>query len=109
MRKDIFTLRYKGPTGGDCTAPYYVDLKGTPTVRDFINAVLDDKSEWGYIGIYNKNSIFGTPNIEFRYGETKISDEMEEYLDKIIIDAVASGGWSRMDYILVLKKKGGLK
>lgn len=103
MRSDVFELRYKGPTFGDCTAPYYVILKGSPTVKEFIDAVLEDKSEWGYIGIYNKGSIFGFPNIEFRHGETNITEEMKKYLNLIVVEATAHGGWSRMDYILILK------
>ncbi len=102
---NIFSMRYKGPTAGDCMAPYYVDFKKVSTVREFIEAVLKNTEEWGYIGICSKDNIFGSPNNEFRYGKADISNDIEKYLDSIIIGATAHGGWSRMDYLLEVENE----
>lgn len=106
--KHIFDLRINGeesggPLGG--TAPYEVILFEKCTVREFVGYVLDTKSDWGYIGIYNpeKNPFFGYPHIEYSHGKLEVGSIFEdfgEFLDKPVIKATADGGWSRMDYIL---------
>jgi hypothetical protein len=107
MRR-IFNLKIAGeesggPLGG--TAPYDVILLEKCTVREFVEYVLDTKSDWGYIGIYNpeRNPFFGDPHIEYSNGKLKSkTSELNfgEFLDKPVIKATAGGGWSRMDYIL---------
>lgn len=98
-KKDVFELRYKGPTGGDETAPYYVDLKKVSTLDVFIDAVLKDKREWGSINIYNKERTINC-SINYQYGKAHIPEKVKEYLNTIVIKANAIGGWSRMDYML---------
>ena len=58
MQNKAFELRYKGPTDGDETAPYFVDLNGTVKLEEFINTALSKKSEWGQICIHPKNSAY---------------------------------------------------
>lgn len=94
MENTVFTKKSIGSIGGDCTSRYAVKLRKKATVREFIEAVLSNKQEWGNI------SIFGGPGIWFRYGQVEISSNMEKLLDKRIKGASASGGWSRMDYVL---------
>lgn len=107
--KQLFDLKIAGeesggPLGG--TAPYNIVLHEKCTVREFVEYVLNNKSnEWGYIGINNpeKNPFFGYPNIQYSCGRIKagyIIEDFGEFLDKPIINVTASGGWSRMDYIL---------
>ena len=91
-----------GAMGSDCTAPYHVLFNKPMTVRELISEVLKRK-EWGYIGINNPSnfSIFGTPNCE--YNHDKLLNELPpEYMDKTIKSIGASGGWTRMDYLLTL-------
>lgn len=96
----MFKLHQLRPEGGDCTAPYAVDLGGEYTVREFIRDVLLDKREWGYIGIdIGHNSIFGDPCCEYSHGGLKTSLPAE-FLTMKVVSAKASGGWSRMDYLL---------
>ena len=97
----MFKLIQIRPEGSDCTAPYDVELNGKYTVEQFIYDVLKDKREWGYIGINDGKSIFGNPNCEFRYGEL-LSSLPTEFLKMQVTKARASGGWSRMDYILTV-------
>lgn len=106
--KRLFDLRIDGevsggPLGG--TAPYEVILLEKCTVREFVEYVLDTKKDWGYIGINNdeRNPFFGWPNIQYSNGRLKagsIIEDFGEFLDRPVSKAIASGGWSRMDYIL---------
>ena len=103
----MFKLRQLRPEGGDCTAPYEVDLGGEYTVGDFIRDVLIDDREWGYIGIYNGKDIFGNPNCEYSHGELKTTLP-DDFLGMKIVNATASGGWSRMDYLLTVEPVDGV-
>ena len=95
----MFKLVQLKPEGSDCTAPYEVQLNGEYTVGEFINDVLKDVREWGYIGINNDRTVFGDPHCEYKYG--KLTSPMDEkFLNMRVTSARASGGWSRMDYIL---------
>ena len=92
-----------GPLGGE--APYKVILLEKCTVREFVEYILNTTNDWGYIGVYNpeKGPFFGWPNIEYSCGRLKagsIIEDFEEFLDKPVNKATASGGWSRMDYII---------
>lgn len=97
----MIKLTQTSETFGDCTALYSVELSKPYTVKEFIKEVLKRK-EWGYIGIENRfgESIFGDPNCEYK-GKTIITENLpEEILSQPIKKVRASGGWSRMDYII---------
>ena len=100
----MIKLRQNTPTAGDCTAGYEVTMDKTYYVKEFIDEVLSNKGEWGYIGIKKEGvpTFFGDPNCEYKWGRL-LSNLPEEYLDKEISIVSASGGWSRMDYLLILK------
>ena len=102
----MFKLVQIRPEGSDCTAPYGVQLNGDYTVEQFINDVLLDEREFGYIGIYNGKSVFGDPRCEYRFGEI-ISTMDEKFLNMRVTSATASGGWGRMDYILTVEVVDG--
>jgi hypothetical protein len=68
------------------------------TVNEFIQEVLAQE-EWGYIGIYSPNKIFGDPKCEYR-DDKLLYSLPDEYLNKKVIKVTADGGWSRMDYLL---------
>lgn len=94
-------------TGSDCTAPYDVKLDKPYTVGEFINEVLTTRSnEWGDFTVKNKKGWY--VRIEYRYGEidtldghivTKLPDDLCALPVK---DVKASGGWSNMDYDLMI-------
>lgn len=97
----MFTMKASTQMGSDCTCGYDVLLDREYTVEDFVNTVLIEKNnEWGYIGIYKPHKIFGDPCCEYRYGMLSAKSLPAEYLQKKIIKVSASGGWTRMDYIL---------
>ena len=96
--KDLVNISY-GPQGSDCTGPYYITPKKSFTVRDFVNAVIADTREWGYIGIAAPRATFGNPNIEYKCGKLT-ANFSDEILNKQVLELSGSGGWSRSDYIL---------
>lgn len=97
----MFSMVACTPMSRDCTCGYKVFLEKEYTVEEFINAVLKAKSdEWGYIGIYKKGSIFGEPNCEYRNGKLSTKPMPNKFLKKKIVDVIAGGGYSRMDYLL---------
>ena len=96
MRK--FKMVQTSPEGGDCTAPYDIDFFESCIMKEFIDEILSDKEEWGYITINHDKTSF---SIEYRNGELK-TPIANEILGRKIIFAEASGGWTRMDYKLYL-------
>ena len=96
--KDLVNISY-GPQSGDYTSPYYITPKKSFTVRDFVNAVIADTREWGYIGIAAPRATFGNPNIEYKCGKLT-ANFSDEILNKQVLELSGSGGWSRSDYIL---------
>ncbi len=101
----MFRLIQSTPVSGDCTCGYNVILDREYTVKDFIDTVLSERAgEWGYIGIYDQSDFvgrhFGNPNAEYRYGKLVSDNFPEDILSKEIKSVSASGGWSRMDYVL---------
>lgn len=99
----MFKLIQSGPTGGDCTAPYDVSMDKTYTIKEFVDEILVNyPKEWGYIRV--PDSIFGSPGLEYRDGKI-ISGYDDRWLiiqNHIISSVKASGGWSRMDYIITI-------
>ncbi len=99
----MFKLSQNGPTRGDCTASYFVDLDKEYTVSEFIKTVLTRNDEWGYIKIHQRPpvSYFDYPKCEYRYGKL-LSKLPDKYMDKTIKLVEGDGGWSAMDYVLYL-------
>ena len=103
--RTVFKLIQSTPVSGDCTCGYKVLLDKEYTVQEFVDTVLTEKNkEWGYIGIYDPSDFIGrtsgSPCIEYRYGEIKSEKFRNGILSQIILSVSASGGWSRMDYVL---------
>lgn len=101
----MFELKTIGPADRDCWQ-YDVIFDKEYTVQEFIQAAVFDKpTEWGSIGVYNRGHIFGYPCIMYSKGEI-ISDPtvMDEVLERKVSSVHAMGGWSRMDYWLILEE-----
>ena len=96
-----------GTCGGDCTSPYYITINGEPTLKDCIEQILSNPREWGYIEVEdgNRMSVFGKPNLEYKYGDIKRDDITEEHLNKTVVSGRGGGGWSRSDFIFKLKEE----
>ena len=96
----MFRMYGYGDVGGDCTMRYGIELDKEYTVKEFIDTILKEKSnEWGGIEIMTGNNSFS--EVSYRYNYGKLSGCIDEkYSGKKIVGAAASGGWSKMDYII---------
>lgn len=82
--------------GGDCTQHYVCHLDTQPTLQEFVDHVLANKREWGNLEIDRLV-------IEYRHGEiVDIYGNYDAVKDKRVSLVCMSGGWSRMDYTLVI-------
>lgn len=92
MKLNFFPIT---PMGSDCTQAFRVELDGEYTVGDLINHVLTiRKDEWGEFEVDRLS-------IEYRHGKIVNGDEIIPHVKDIKINKlIASGGWSRMDYIV---------
>lgn len=83
----------------DCTADFDVIIDGKITLQQFIDMVLTEhKKDWGSISIDNKK-------LKYKYGniENNITDVFsEKELNSFIFDATAYGGYSLMNYKIML-------
>jgi len=98
-----FRLSQAKEERSDCTAPYDVIIIENGTVGDFIDAVLKNRSEdWGYIGINSNESVFGKPKMEYKHGKAINREALSDFESKQVKSVTADGGWSRMDYVILL-------
>lgn len=87
----------------DATYLYNVGFPKGMTVGDFIKEWLESrKAEWGYFGIADGKSIFGSPRCEYARGEIITEPLPAEILEKQIKDVSGSGGWTRSDFLFVV-------
>ena len=91
--------------GSDCTGPYDVTLYGKPTVKDFLNQLLEERREWGYIRIYNKKEKKKSYYISYSHGNVDNYDIPDSIMNAKIVMADGSGGWSRSDFTLTVDVK----
>jgi len=119
----LFELRQSGSERGDCTAPYEVIFELTnkhPTVNQFLKDVISRKRDWGRIKI-SPNQSYKTvwdlisyheevDTLEYRWGEWGKDYDIfvEKYGNQKIKSATADGGWSFMDYVILLEKDSSM-
>lgn len=97
----------------DCTAPYDVQLDKPYTVAEFVREVLVTRpNEWGNFYVRHKGSrwLDRIATVEYRYGkmESRNSEKTEvpeEFNSLPVLEVKARGGWSAMDYDLIIEKK----
>ncbi len=97
----MFKLVQSGPTGGDETAMHSVQFSGPiPTLGEFMEDLIANHSgDWGCLDIRDEhaNKIGGA----FYSHGTFESDNIPDVIKKHRIQRIsASGGWSRMDYLV---------
>lgn len=92
-------------SGGDACAPYDVKFDKPYTVGDLVSEVLTTrKGEWGRFDLRHKGCGYFDRflSVEYRYGD--LIGELPEDIAKLpIIDATSYGGWSAMDYNIIVK------
>ena len=97
----MFRLVKTGGPFGDSTYNYNVVTDKLYTVKEFINEILMNKKEWGYVRI-GKN-FAGKKVCEYRHGSIVFLDESVD-MGKTIKSGWANGGWSAMDYFLEVEE-----
>lgn len=103
----MFKLIQNTPVGGDCTCGYDVKLDREYTIEEFINTVLKNyANEWGIFEVKRGSNTIDS--FEYSYGKLA-SESNNVYQDYKIKEVYASGGWSRMDYVLYLEEEKNLK
>lgn len=113
----LFELRKCGPERGG-TAPYNVIFRlpnRHPTVNQFLSSIISHKEDWGKIKIAPDQSYKTiwklilypgeVDTLHYRWGEWGKNYDIfvEKYGDRKIELATADGGWSFMDYVLLLE------
>lgn len=96
-----------GKTGSDCTCPYSVTSDTPLTVAELIQQILARK-EWGYINFYYGKIKWGTAISKVEYDNTQLSNANENFTNiqkNLVVKISASGGWSRMDYDVLIKEE----
>lgn len=91
------------PAGGDCCAPYDVLLNRECTLREFVDCVLKNDREWGFVRL---GSCFEGNELEYRSGKILRSEFTDAELESTIETVISNGGWTRMDYVVRLKSNG---
>lgn len=96
-----------GFEGSDCTKPYYIILKRKDiTVEEFIKWALSQTREWGYISVGRKNPLKADYSLEYKYGVAKGDSVIpQNILKSVVSEASGSGGWTRSDYHLTIKRR----
>jgi len=97
--KKCIKLIQTGRTGSDETAPFKVMDFWAKTLVEFITEVLEERPhEWGFFKV---KTIGG--RVEYRDGE--LLNEIPDSWQYVEIESIdASGGWSRMDYLITPKR-----
>lgn len=103
----MFSLARTTPVSRDCSAGYCVNLDKEYTFKEFIDAVLTNKNEWGLIEIAKRDCTrYSYPFFRYRYGEIQSEPNIPEAVYGYKVKSVKScGGWKRMDYIVTLEKE----
>lgn len=88
-------------TFGDCSAYYDVILDKEYTVEEFIEEILKIRSqEWGKFKI---NTFLNYQEyIEYSHGKQIKNNFSDDILKKNVIAVKAYGGWTQMDYKLII-------
>ncbi len=95
------------PESRDCTAPYDVKFDKPYTIGELVNEVLTTRRNgWGDFEVREGGSWFKPTicRVDYRYG--KLMGELPEDIAKLpIVRATAYGGWSAMDYNIIVEKQ----
>ena len=104
----MFRIVQTGKTRGDGTAPFDVILYQETTVREFIQEVLSNPNDWGYIRIEKGLHFASTPCCPYGHGKLLPDAYIpfdEADMDRLVVTARADGGMGRMNYWLNLQEK----
>ena len=82
-------------------------IQGLLTIGRTTTAGHRKRDEWGYIGQYETRTVFGYPCVEYSGNQIKECAWREgfgeDYYQRKVKKVKASGGWSRMDYLITFE------
>lgn len=92
---------------GDCSSHYSYKLQEQPTVEQLVQYI-NSKQEWGTVYLNPKNWLGDGSLAKFEYnnhgGNRKL--EIPQFFHSVCIKKLeAHGGWSNMDYYVMLEPK----
>lgn len=104
---NLFDFVQISPVSGDCTCNYRLRFNKVCTIKDFVTDIFNSRgNEWGSIEVRPNIAVEGIINnvvsTQYEHGTFRNSSFTDVY-DFIITEATASGGWTRMDYVLYAK------
>ena len=89
----MFSLTITTTVGGDCTAGYRVNLDKEHTLQEFIDAVLTNKNERGWIKIAKRDcAMYNYPGFGYHYGEIQSEPNIPETVYGYKVKSVISSG-----------------
>lgn len=104
--KDLVKLQYKFTAGDEIS--YYDTINFQElTVSDYIEAIINQTSEWGYIELFDYDTS-EEETLEYSHG-TRLNNISNKWLDKIVTKIQYCGGWSRGDWKIVIGDKSNFK
>lgn len=90
------------PMSRDCTCGYDVKLDKEYTLEEFLNAIWEERrGDWGEIVV--KHSMFDDTTFRYSNDRHSIPACLNKY--EKVKEVRANGGWSHMDYIIVVENK----
>lgn len=104
-----FKIVGHGKTRSDETSEYIIEVSPKATVNEVLVDIVNQKSEWGRIGIKSeKEPFFGEHHFEYRFGRSEIPSKEDQafwnsIMQKKVVAIKGRGGWSNSDYQLVLE------
>ena len=101
----MFRLIQTHAPGGDACAPYDVKFDKPYTIEELVKEVLTKRSnEWGRFDLRHKGDGYFDRFATFNYRYGKLVDEIPEEIGNLnILEASSYGGWSGMDYNIIIK------
>lgn len=96
-----FELFQTYASGSDCTAPYRLNIIGTPSVSEVI-ADIKSGSGWGTIEVYSEGR--KTVVSSTSYGNNMSGGKIDHSFDNhIVTGGNSGGGYGNMDYVLHIR------
>lgn len=91
---------------GDCTSDFDVKFDHPYTIGELIKEIYEDGNDsWGHVKIMNGREWWNGLDIcLYRYGKWE-KPCPPEYLARVIESATCNGGWSRLDFYVILTEE----
>lgn len=106
----MFRLEQRGKERSDCTTSYNVVMEKNYTLREFVDAIMSKTDQFGDFAVFVGNLGFlerdSVIHGWYRCGfvrQESLPELTEELARSMVLEAVADGGWGRMDYRVLVE------